>query len=338
MPRPLVPMLLALVAASATACGAVESASLRTRAGQGGGATISGYGMSIELPTGWTGRIFKRDARSAAVLRAASFPLYLGTSMTLASVAAVIPDGGIFIDVNDLELPMPSEPSEGWSQETPPIEVRRSDLGRYEGTVTPGVALRNVVVDRRALMIEVGFATPEPDDALLARANRVLGSLRVAADSSAWGGDDADDTTPAVWFGRHGGWFTAETSLPGGPPIPVAWDANTPFVDDPATHEFPDATVRRLPPDGIAIAAVGPRPYTGEADFPTLRLPLRLSDGHFVADDYEGQPAPDVSSYFIDGWLDGQIVNVVVRFGRTDPTPEMLAQADDALARFSISP
>jgi hypothetical protein len=197
-------------------------------------ATISGYGMSIELPSGWTGRIFKRDALSAAVLRAANFPLYLGTSMALASVASDIRDGGIFIEVSDLELPMPREPWEGWSRETAPIEVRRSDFGRYEGTVAPGFALRNVVVNGRSLMIGVGFATPAPDDALLARANQLLGSLRVAADGTAWGGEDAHDA-PAVWFAHRDGWFTAETSLagPDNSPIPVAWEGNTPFLDAP---------------------------------------------------------------------------------------------------------
>jgi hypothetical protein len=337
--RPLIAVVVALVAASSTACGAIDSAAPQKPAAQNMRATISGYGMSIELPSGWTGRIFKRDALSAAVLRAANFPLYLGTSMALASVASDIPDGGIFIEVSDLELPMPREPWEGWSRETAPIEVRRSDFGRYEGTVAPGFALRNVVVNGRSLMIGVGFATPAPDDALLARANQLLGSLRVAADGTAWGGEDAHDA-PAVWFAHRDGWFTAETSLagPDNSPIPVAWEGNTPFLDDPAAHEFPDATVRRLPADGIAIAAVGPRPYTAEADFPTLRLPLELSDGHFVAHDYEGQPAPDVSADFIAGWLGGQALNVIVWFGTSDPTPVMRGQASDALARLSISP
>jgi hypothetical protein len=110
-----------------------------------------------------------------------------------------------------------------------------------------------------------------------------------------------------------------------------------PFVDDPADRAFPDATVRKLPPDGIVIEATGPRPYAGDADFPRLSLPLKLSDGHFVARDYEGQPAPNVSADFIDGWIDGDVLNVSVWLGRNEPTPGMIGQANNALAGLAIS-
>jgi hypothetical protein len=124
--------------------------------------------------------------------------------------------------------------------------------------------------------------------------------------------------------------------VPGDQPIPVAWAGNVPFLDDPGQTAFPDATVRKLPPDGIVIETVGPRPYTGTDDFPSLALPLRLSDGFFVSDEYEGQPAPNVSLYVIDSRIDGGVLNVLVWFGRNKPTAGMTAEANDALSTLSI--
>jgi len=113
--------------------------------------TISGYGMSIDLPSGWAGRIFKRDVESAPVLRAANFPTYLGIwSLSRSNVSAEMPNGGIFIELADLELPVPNSSREGWVRATLPVEILRSDLGTFEGVATPAFALRNLVINGRS--------------------------------------------------------------------------------------------------------------------------------------------------------------------------------------------
>jgi hypothetical protein len=241
MPRLLVVWLLATVAATSASCGAATHLPRGDRVAAAGATTISGYGLSIDLPDGWSGRIWRRDAT--------------------------------------------------------------------------------------------------PTDALLAKANRVLGSLRVNPDRSAWGGDTLRSAAPVVFFDGPAGWFTAETSLaaPGEAPIPIAWTGNRPFVDDPAESEFPDRTVRQLSPDAIVLTIVGPRPYSGEADFPHLPLPLTLSEGYFHGEGWEGQPAPNVSAYFLDAWIGDGVVNVTAWFGRNDPTPQMLRDANAALATLSVA-
>jgi hypothetical protein len=156
---------------------------------------------------------------------------------------------------------------------------------------------------------------------------------------------DTYHSTAVASFEAANGWFTAETSLgvPKAPvpeetgPIPVAWAANVPFLDDPAKTWSPDATVRELPPDGIVIVAVGPRPCTVCAAFPSLTLPLKLSDGFFLSDDYEGQRAPNVSFEEIDTWIGADVLNVSVWQGRNEPTAGMASEANGELATLSIS-
>src|SRR5712691_4471266 len=148
MGRPVTAVLLAIAAASSAACGAaVQPTAERKAAARAEGTTIGGYGMSIELPSGWAGRIFKRDERSAAVLRAANFPAYFGTPFMLGSATTEIPSDGILIEAEDLELRVPDPSREGWVRVTEPVEIRRSDFGRFKGIATPAYALRPVVVN-----------------------------------------------------------------------------------------------------------------------------------------------------------------------------------------------
>jgi hypothetical protein len=128
-------------------------------------------------------------------------------------------------------------------------------------------------------------------------------------------------------------WYTV-TKEPYG--WPVAWAANVRF--DPADDNEldPVATIRSLPPDGIVIVASGPRPYTGEYHFPRLDFPLVLADGYFSPDQYEGQPATDVSLVLLDTWVGGELLNVYVWFGRNQPTARMRADANRTLATLSV--
>ena len=134
------------------------------------------------------------------------------------------------------------------------------------------------------------------------------------------------------------GWFSVETREPGEKHVPVAWASNVPFADDPADRAFPDRTVSGLSADGIVVEAVGPWLYTGKEDVPTVDFPLRVSDLYCVANEYEGQPAPNVSFCNIAARLrSGEIFNAYVYFGRNEPTPEMTAQANDVLATLSLA-
>lgn len=116
---------------------------------------------------------------------------------------------------------------------------------------------------------------------------------------------------PAPTFESAPGWHTAQAVVgPQEEAWPAAWAANVPLRDDPSRSGLPNRTVRTLPPGGIVIAVVGPRPYTGEEEFPARAFPLRVSDGFCTHRYYEGRPAPDVSVCYLDTWVGERLLNV----------------------------
>ena len=67
-----------------------------------------------------------------------------------------------------------------------------------------------------------------------------------------------------------------------------------------------------------------------------LRTPLTLSDGDFFSDQYENQPAPNVSKYMINAHVNGRYVFVEVLFGTPSPSAELRQAADEELARLLV--
>jgi hypothetical protein len=119
--------------------------------------------------------------------------------------------------------------------------------------------------------------------------------------------------------------------------VPALYVANGPWSDH--GQNLDDAAVlgafERLPPGGIVIAAAASR-SAGEPE-QLLRRPVRLFDGDFLADSYEGQPAPHVSTQIIRGRLGGRALHVQVYFGRNDPTDDMQAEANRVLATLEVT-
>lgn len=140
-----------------------------------------------------------------------------------------------------------------------------------------------------------------------------------------------------IYFEPSEGWNTVQTSVGSDPEAPnAAWAANVPYASEESYSGFPDNTLRCMPDDGIVMVAVGPRTYTGGVDFPHLEMPLRLSDGFFVPDQYNGQPATHVSMYTIDTWIDGKLLNVNVWIGQNHPSPDLVRAANQELARLRV--
>jgi hypothetical protein len=188
-----------------------------------------------------------------------------------------------------------------------PVQSRRSADGRMMAAVTALLTL--------ALALPSGF---------------VLGAS-VSADT---GDDPVNDVTSFV---PGNGWNTVTTTFgPAGQKLSVAWAANVPFADERDLSAFPRATVETLPETGIAMVAIGPRVYTGTTPFPELDGPLSLSQGSCAWDEYEGQPAPTVSRCMIDVMVRGRLLNVIVWFGSTDPSEEMIAAANAQLRSLTI--
>jgi hypothetical protein len=108
------------------------------------------------------------------------------------------------------------------------------------------------------------------------------------------------------------------------------WAASRPFVESPPRPPFPHKTLAALPEDGIATEITVGRPPPGSASWP-LRTSISLEDGYFLADNYEGQPAPHVSTQIIQARIANRALWVQVFFGRTDPNDAMRATANRVL-------
>ena len=145
-------------------------------------------------------------------------------------------------------------------------------------------------------------------------------------------------TPPVPVFRPTLGWNTFEANV-GDAPLPVAFAANVPFQppDISSPDIPPTATLKSLPANGIVIAVGGPWAYTGDETPPRLQFPLQLSQLYFLSNNYEGQPAPSVSTYEISGLVDStQNVEVFVWMGTNHPTQDMIKAANEELDQLQM--
>jgi hypothetical protein len=150
------------------------------RAGSGHppGETISGYGLTIELPPGWHGRIYRRSQKYAIMLDAATVPLPPAGDDLFDQTARRMSADDLYLHLDDIgqapHLPMREA---AWKIANPPLQLQRSDLGTFPVRFA-AFAVRPVVVRRRLIQLDAGFGST-PTDPMLARLNAVLGTLNV---------------------------------------------------------------------------------------------------------------------------------------------------------------
>jgi len=159
----------------------------------GGGEAVTGFGLSVKLPSDWTGRVFRLSPRYAITLEAASTKLPPeGQVMTVDRLGA----RNSYVIINDFGR-APSavvKHANGWQLHPRlPLALGRSDLrGPYEGNFPSGATLP-VAIAGRALEIRIRFGS-RPGDGQLSTVNRLLAGLSVDArpDSTLAGPDGAD--------------------------------------------------------------------------------------------------------------------------------------------------
>jgi hypothetical protein len=159
---------------------------------------------------------------------------------------------------------------------------------------------------------------------------------------------------PAVLgFVPEPGWYALQS-----PPAAVAGQqtasvaANVPFAADDVENGLvepsglPYATLLELPADGIVIVAtMTPQSVTTTPPVPTwlpyteVELPLRLRDAMPVLL-WGAQVRPDqpLAQYHLSGSLHGYNVDVVVYFGTSQPSSELMREAQRQLAGFVSRP
>jgi hypothetical protein len=150
------------------------------------------------------------------------------------------------------------------------------------------------------LRVVVGARVPTEE--LLEHANEALATLEVVPRRIEIGGLSVE--VPDGWTG-----FSYDLD-PGENRAPTLVVANVTWPEDGArnlAHVADTEQFGRLPPDGIVMQATAGRHAIGDPN-QDPGAPLRLSNGHFIADQYEGQPAPHLSTQIIsrrfgDGWV-----------------------------------
>jgi hypothetical protein len=166
----------------------------------------------------------------------------------------------------------------------------------------------------------------------------------VGCDSGAESEPTPDESPSApIVFAPADGWNTVTQSVAVGEEIsPVVWATTGVFSPEDEGAGFPDATVRELPPGGIVISALGPRPFAGEADFPQLEDELlAIGSDECISRAYEDQPAPHITYCHLDRWV-GQdhVLNVQVWLGGPAPGQipgdDVLAAANEQLGRLVV--
>jgi hypothetical protein len=133
------------------------------------------------------------------------------------------------------------------------------------------------------------------------------------------------------------GWAAYTTRIGPEDSVTVIWAASTPFSEDSDRPEFPHRTLASLPADGIAVEIVVQPAQVDSASWPLLSPPIKLGDGYFLADAYEGQPAPHISTQIIQARLAGRALYVQVYFGQNQPDEELRARADRVLATLTVA-
>jgi hypothetical protein len=100
--------------------------------------------------------------------------------------------------------------------------------------------------------------------------------------------------------------------------------------------EFPDSTLRALPPDGILVAATDYGREPGNLPRPE-RLPYPLAE--FRCDrGWEGQPKVSVPQYVLITSTRGHLLDVRVFFGTQDPGSDLLDRAQAELTSLRWGP
>ncbi len=145
--------------------------------------TLRAYGIQVDLPAGWDGRIYRRDG-AQPVLHAASFPLPAGDGDFGTKAMAALPPGGAFVAMPQYGLNLAG--SGLFAPQGLPIPVGANELNaKAFARPLPGlVAVQRFFTEGGrpfCLYVVVSrFAgAPGAVDGPLAQANHVLASVRI---------------------------------------------------------------------------------------------------------------------------------------------------------------
>jgi hypothetical protein len=140
---------------------------------------ISGYGIGVDLPPGWEGRIYRRP-EGDPTLHAGNFPLPVEDGDFGTRALDAMQGGGAFLAATEYDRGLAGQGL--FAQEAPAPLPATSELNAWALLrVRPGQfgIQRFMTVGGRAFCVYVVVGTVPGPSALLAEANRVLRSLSI---------------------------------------------------------------------------------------------------------------------------------------------------------------
>jgi len=294
--------LLCVLAVLAAGCGGGSLSGTSTTAHRGAG-SLSAYGLGVDLPKGWTGRIVL-GAAARPVLHAASFPLTANDddSGEIAKESIGTSDA-IYLNVRNLGA--------GGAPLALPIDLSAADFTRADGgccRVTEATREGSVNGARfRITAISGGVGPPAPST--LAQANDVLRSLSLGAYVPVPVAALPSDAKRIAAFG---------ISMR----LPQGWDGT-------AKRGELDAST-----GGLSLKLLE---HANDGGFVTGRVPIELTPAEFLppgAGSDRSIPASSGRS-FVDN---GRNFVLWAAADSLPPSAEAVRQANEALASLTVQP
>ena len=313
-----------------------------------GSPTFGDGSVSFKPMPGWT--ILQGGTLSACATTASfvaedvqqSSNLGPNTILGCRSTAAALPSAGVLVTVQGTDLYTWAQPNANFPATTIPPTLDPSSCGAnsFEGQPRGTTECHVwITANDRELTITVWFGTESPGPDLMATAQQGLDSQTVAEPASL--GND-------IAFQPAKGWYDqAVTPTNGGAAFDLhsAWTSNVELAPYPGTYLPAGPTnddIAHLPPDGVivsveqSISTRNPLPTT--ADYQPLALPLDLADARLVRGGWEGMTATNVSQLYLRGVVNGHPVIIQAFFRTTDPTKDLINQAQIGINRLVVVP
>jgi hypothetical protein len=284
-----------------------------------GGEQLTGYGIKLNLPGGWDGRV------SPGVVEAASYHLPtdagLGRLLALGRddvVLRFVEHGGSDAAFVTTQLPLALAPTEF----VPPSPGSDEQV--------PALTGRSFVASGRQFVLWAFAGSQPPNAKALAEANETLATLRIER------GDFYPGEVEPATFAPTSGWYTGSSGPAKVEPdgeYTSSWAATVQYRD--LLNQFPPhQTLAALPPDGIAIVAWLTRTPGRRSELPPDQPPFELAHAH--QGPFEGVPS-DRETYQIAAHVPGRFdVTIWIFFGRAHPTREQLDAAQAELERLHL--
>lgn len=252
-----------------------------------------------------------------------------------------LPSDGVLISASASDAYRWEQPNVNFPNTSlpPALDPATCGVATYEGQA-PGTTECHVWItaNHRQLAISVWFGTETPTPELMTTAQDGLDTLDVSEPASL--GKD-------IAFEPERGWYDQAVTPSGEQSVPPsAWTTDialAPTNDQTYREaELSNDDIRSLPAGGVIVSVEQPimtrNALPDTADYQPLPDPPIIKDGHLNTGGWEGMPAEDVSQLYLRGVLNGRPVIVQAYFRTTDPSSDLIKQAQIGLNRIVIVP